>query len=850
MAKRRARLQTVLAMSLWAATGAGARSAPVDGYRETVVPFFKAHCAECHLGDAPEADFSVARRDLSTDFSGVATRRQWREVLNVLNAHSMPPEESPQPSDQARAAVVDWITAQVTTAERAARATSPILRRLNRSEYRNTIRDLVGIDFDVSGFPQDPPAGGFDNNGGALTLSPLQMELYLDAAEAILNRAIVEGEQPQPVRWRFDPVEGSAGDRVRMRIDERNNPIVNGGNNIHQDNWVMIHHPSWDKTVNARDFRLPAAGEYVIRMKLAGRTPSREQVVATASDILAERRDEQDAKDPDRITQHAEQFERDLEHFRSDRMYDYGPPRAKLVLQLGSQPRTVAEFDVEGTTEAAQLIEQRVRCSTESVGITVEYAYEIPAVLENFWMQRRDAFARPELLVDWIEIEGPLSPQWPPASHTQLLFASPLRESDPNAYAAAVLKRFMGQAFRRPVEAAEVAQLLPLFEEAHRSGASFEEAIRQPLMAVLTSPHFLYLVEPAAEPATQRSLSTHELASRLSYFLWSSHPDQQLRDLALTGDLSSPTVLLEQVNRMLADSKAEALIDNFAGQWLRLREVGANPPAKDLYPRYDRHLEMSLPEESKAYLREFLTHDLDVREMLASDFVTINERLARFYGIPNVRGDAFRRVSVPPGVQRGGLMTQAAMLTITSNGTRTSPVKRGTWVLRTLLGDDPGLPVANAGEISPDVPGIDKATVRQRLEAHRSLAQCARCHARIDPLGFALENYDASGEWRLQEGFGYKGRIGRNDPMIDASGELPDGTAINGVEGLQAALLANSDAFVTALSRAMLTYALGRELTLADEPAVTEIVNTLTAKKASLRDLIQAIVTSTPFTTT
>jgi hypothetical protein len=230
--------------------------------------------------------------------------------------------------------------------------------------------------------------------------------------------------------------------------------------------------------------------------------------------------------------------------------------------------------------------------------------------------------------------------------------------------------------------------------------------------------------------------------------------------------------------------------------------------------------------------------------------VTINERLARFYGIPGVKGDAFRSVPVPEGVHRGGLMTQASMLTITSNGTRTSPVKRGTWVLRTLLGDDPGLPVANAGEIAPEVPGIDKATVRQRLEAHRSLAQCARCHARIDPLGFALENYDASGEWRQQEGFGYKGRIGQNDPVVDASGTLPDGTEIDGVADLQAALIARSDDYVEALARSLLTYALGRELSLADEPALEQILNQTASDGYTLRALIHAITQSEPFTTT
>jgi len=374
------------------------------------------------------------------------------------------------------------------------------------------------------------------------------------------------------------------------------------------------------------------------------------------------------------------------------------------------------------------------------------------------------------------------------------------------------------------------------------------ERIKLPLTAVLTSPHFLYLVEahPASGP---EPLSDHELAARLSYFLWSSQPDAELRGLADEGRLADAETRSQQVDRMLADPKAEALVTNFAGQWLGLRDVGANPPAPDLYPQYDRHLEQSIVGESEAYFREFLRADLDVRGMIRSDFVTINERLARFYGIPDVRGDAFRKVTVPEGVTRGGIMTQASVLTITSNGTRTSPVKRGTWILKTLLGTDPGLPVANAGEIAPKVPGIDKATVRNRLEIHRALPQCARCHDTIDPLGFALENFNAAGEWRDREGFGYKGRIEANDPLIDASSRMPDGRSIDGVAGLQAALLAEDDRFLESLARHLATYALGRELGLADRPFVAGAVETMNRDRPTLRTLIQAIVASDAFAT-
>jgi hypothetical protein len=324
-------------------------------------------------------------------------------------------------------------------------------------------------------------------------------------------------------------------------------------------------------------------------------------------------------------------------------------------------------------------------------------------------------------------------------------------------------------------------------------------------------------------------------------------PDDELFRLAESGKLRDPKTLSVQVNRLLADSKSDAFVRNFAGQWLGLREVGANPPAADLYPQYDRHLEVSIVDESRAFFAEILKHDLSVMNFVGSDFVVINERLARFYGIDDVHGDQFRKVPVPDGVHRGGVVTQASVLTITSNGTRTSPVKRGTWVMKNLLGTDPGLPVANAGDIAPKVPGIDKATVRKRLEIHRQLPQCARCHNKIDPLGFALENFNAAGEWRDQEGFGYKGRVNRDDPKIDASSKLPDGTEITGVDGLRNALRQKEDLFLKNLAGKLLTYALGRELGVADQPTVKAAVEHTKKNGYTMRSLLQFIATSEVF---
>jgi len=832
-------------------------TADADGHARSVAPFFEAHCVECHGAQKQKGNLRIDD-DLTLAFLDPAVRGRWAEVIDVLNSHEMPPEDSAQPAAEDVAAVVDWITAQMVRAEDGQREGTVVLRRLNRDEYKNTLRDLLGVELDVSAFPADAAAGGFDTNGQALTLSPVLVELYLETARRALDRALVTAPAPAPVvRWRFEFEHGN-GDDHRQRLDQTNNPIVHGGQNPKRDGFTMIHHASWDRHPNARDFRVPVEGEYAIRVRAAGHVPDRAAVVASARRQLERRLADSKARgEPKEAEWQAKNLEGDLDHFRTDRMYDYGPPRLKLIQELAGQPRVLAEFDTPAPENAPAVHAFTARFTTDTAGLSLEYVYSIPKGLENFWMQGRDDFAQPAALVDWLEIEGPIQPDWPPVSHRLILGDPPVREPAVAAppgpatgdigRARTVLTRFMARAYRRPVSEAEIDAKLALFTAARAGQSSFIEAIKIPLTAVLASPHFLYLAEPQPANRDARPLNAYELASRLSYFLWSTMPDETLAGLAAGGTLADPDVLAGQVDRLLADPKADAFIRNFAGQWLGLREVGANPPAAELYPPYDRHLETSLTGESLAFFREILEHDLPVENFLRSDFVVINERLARFYGIDGVRGDHFRRVTVPLGVPRGGLVTQASMLTITSNGTRTSPVKRGTWVLKTLLGTDPGLPVANAGDIKPKVPGIDKATVRQRLAIHREHPQCARCHNKIDPLGLALEHFNAAGEWRTQEGFGYNGRIEKDDPAIDATATMPDGTPIDGVDGLRDALVAKKEQFHHALASRLLTYALGRELRVADRPTVIAIAHSMEQNGHSLRALIKAVVASGAF---
>ena len=824
-----------------------AYTADATGFTKVAQPFLQEHCVKCH---GPEKQKAKLRLDtLENQFTNPAVAAKWAEVVTSVNTHQMPPEEEKQPELAASGRFADWLTTELGRAEIARRSTRVVLRRINRSEYNNTIRDLVGVDFSPADqFPEDPPAGGFDNIGQALSISPLQLELYYSAARQVLDRALVEGAQPVPIKWHFEPEENTLGaDRLRVKRDG-NNILLNHGENLVTNGWTIVRRESWNTGIGFRDFKVPAEGEYIIRFRAAGRVPSRAEVVASAAKILGQRRDEETAKRPERKAQLEQRFTEELKHFEKARLYDYGPPRVKITRHLGGTPRPVAEMDVPAPESAPEIYEVRTHFTRQNAGLEFDYAYVIPPVLENSSLQHQKEFARPEMLMDWIELEGPVHPVWPPASHRLLLGNEMGNPTNETTRAREVIARFMARAYRRPVQPGEVDAKVALFEKLRAGKPSFIEAIKTPLAAVLASPHFLFLVEPEAPTAKPRPLNGYELASRLSYFLWSSMPDDDLTKLAASGALAQPAVLRAQVDRMLADAKSEAFVRNFTGQWLGLRKLGANPPAKNLYPEYDRHLEISIQRETEGFFAEILRHDLDARNLIKSDFVTINERLARFYGIPGVKGDAIRRVPAPPEAHRGGLVTQASIHSLTSNGTRTSPVSRGVWVLRTLLGTDPGLPVANVGEIASKVPGLDKATVRQRLQIHREAPSCARCHDKIDPLGLALENFNAAGEWRDREGHGYQGRIEKNDPLIDASAKMPDGREFKGVEGLQAQLLKQEDLFLTALANQVTTYALGRELGFSDRPTVRAAVTAMKRDGYSMRSLLRSIVQSDLFT--
>lgn len=821
-------------------TSSGQVASDHDVYQRVVRPHMQTYCFRCHGEAKQESDLRLDT--LEPDFSQSRIASRWLEIMHRINAGEMPPSDEPQPKAEELTRMVVWIAGSLHRQEVRGDGPRTVVRRLTRSQYNNTLRDLLGIDLrpaDV--FPEDPPAHGFDHIGAAQHVSPLQIEQYIGAARWVLDRAIVAGSKPKSIEWHFEAEEfvkegvghthrrDWEGNQVRIAVESVNAEQVQDG--------MLVLLPQQGHA-GARDMRFPE-GEYVIRVRAAADIPSRAQVIHAALELAR--------KSPDS----AFEVERFRQHYEQDLLYQYGPPRMRIVASMTSQ--LLAELDVDAPSGKPQVHTVRVRLSAGKNGVRISNNYNLPGIYQIHRVSGAGLFPRPRLLVDWIEIEGPVVDDWPLASHQRILFPSDARD-DERKYAHEILARFMRRAWRRPISAAEIDRKLALFDRTRSSSANFEEAIKLPLIAVLSSPHFLYLLEPepAAAPGIdrpRRALNDYDLATRLSYFLWSSMPDEELFGLASQGRLAEESVLIAQADRLLKDPKCRAFAQDFGGQWLGLRRVGANPPSPDLFRRYDAHLQESMVRESEGFVAEVLRRDLDVLSFLKSDFVTINERLARFYGIAGVRGDEIRRVAVPPGIQRGGLITQGSVLTITSNGTRTSPVLRGKWILDNLLDDPPPPPPPNAGEIAQQVPGLDKVTVRERLEIHRKVSACAACHQKIDPLGFALENFRADGSWAAQEANGWHGYIEPSDPSIDARALLPDGSGIDGVAELQQALLAREEQFLRCLTKKLATYALARPMLESDRAWLNEMVENMRRNGRTLRGLIKDIVRSEQFRT-
>ena len=729
-----------------------------------------------------------------------------------------------------------------------------VLRRLNGRQYNNTIRDLVGIDYrPADAFPEDPSGFGFDNVGTALNLSPAHIEQYLETAREIVRRANLDGVKPVPFKWRFEAdVPARLGKENRLSKPNRRGrmlqyAIVYARDMPARGDFAVVRMKR-RHDVGVRTFQVHRPGRYLIRIRAAAYVPTRADVESAAMALQGERHrtqlqkvESEDRKASIQRYWDVTRREQIREHYATDPMYDYGPPRMRTVV---NKTIPVSSVDVTAGIGDAKVFEFPVYLDTTKCEIQITNDYNIPETPISRRFLYVDEFPRPELLIDWFEVEGPLEEEWPPRSRQKILRS--FAEDDP-IRARKVLATFMKRAYRRPLRRGEVNQMLRLFEASYRESKDFESALQVPLVAILSSPHFLHLVEEQPRADSEGRLGEYEIANRLSYWLWNTMPDETLFRLAQQRKLHNEKVLLDQIDRMLADPKSDDFVRSFSTQWLQIRDLSSVSPDERKFTRFDDHLLWSLTEESVAYYRELLDHDLPVSNFLKSDFAMLNQRLARHYELPVIEGDQLRRVALPAGSRRGPLLSQASVHMATSNGTRTSPVKRGAWILENVLGTPPPPPPPNAGDIQPGVPGINKATVRERLEAHRKNIACAPCHNKIDPLGFALENYNAIGRWRDREGFGYNGQVLKGDPVIDSHGKLPDGNAFEDVNGLQQILMEKKQMFYTCLVRKMMIYALGRGLEITDRPTVESIVDRMPDHGSTLRGIIKDIARSDAF---
>lgn len=764
----------------------------VDGVQSLLTT----HCQDCHSGDKPKGALDFTK--LTTDFGDRANRERWLAVRERVDAGTMPPKTKPRPTDAEAKALVKWVDA----AEARRRTTQGrvTLRRLNRVEYENTIRDLFGIDIELQELlPADATANGFDNNGEALHVSSFLLEKYLEAADTALGKAIANGPRPPLVKKRY------------LLADERAVKVTT--ESVYRkldDALVMFSSSPWN-AITVGQFYPPDRGKYRIRISAAGHQ--------SADKVVAYR-------------------------------VDAGP------MLMGTKNHLVGYFDVPANkptvVEFVEHFEARSHIRIHPYGL---------ANAQTVTKTGAEKYEGPGLAVQWVDVEGPLHDAWPPESHQRIFgdlkqksapvynFSSRVEvtSDNPEADAEVIIRRFARRAFRREVRDEDVKPFLALVKNKLVAKQSFEQAVRVGLLAILVSPEFLFLREKPGK------LDDYALASRLSYFLWSTMPDEKLLAAAASGKLAQPTEMRGQVERMLADSRAAAFTENFVGQWLGLRDIDFTEPSHLLYPEYDAALRHAMVKEAELFFGDVLKNDLSLTNFVASDFTFLNGRIAKHYGIPGVEGSAFRKVSLPPESHRGGVMTMAGVLKVTANGTSTSPVTRGAWVLDRLLGSPPPKPPADVPAIEPDIRGA--TTIRQQLARHRQIASCAACHDRIDPPGFALESFDVIGGWRGRyrttgNGDGKAVTVeGRRMPYhmglaVDPADRMADGRAFANVDEFKQLLIADKDRLARALAEKLLTYATGAAPDATDRPAITAIVEKVRAKNYGFRSLVHEIVQS------
>jgi mono/diheme cytochrome c family protein len=778
-----------LACVLLALPLSGAEPAPKPD--DPVRAFLTTHCRACHSGEKPKGDFDLDK--LGPDFENPTNRERWHAALARVQSGEMPPKSKPRPAEKDVQALAKWIETRAEVARGAHGRTT--LRRLNRVEYQNTVRDLLGIDVDLQEMlPADSSANGFDNNGEALHVSSFLMEKYLEAADTALGYAIANNSQPPVVKKRYSLKEQHQVKATTEKVFR-----------IEDDTVTLFSSSAW-QAVHIYQFYPPDRGRYRFRIS-ASAVQSNSKPVTYCVSIAGRRMAGQSGLigyfDAPAAKPEVIEFVQFMEPRTTIHILPYGLPNAQTVHKIGA-----------------------------------------------------DTYEGPGLAVQFVEIEGPLHEKWPPASHRQIFgdleqksapaFNNSKRvevvSNNPEADAEKILRNFARRAFRRTVTDADLKPFLTLVKSKLDAKQSFEKAVRVGLAAILVSPNFLFLREQPGK------LDDFALASRLSYFLWSTMPDEELLALAEKGKLAQPETLRAQVERMLKHPKASAFTENFVGQWLGLRDIDFTEPSHLLYPEFDHMLKVSMIRETELFFAEILKNDLSLTNFVDSDFTMLNGRLAKHYGLPAMDGFAFRKVPLPSGSHRGGVLTQASVLKVTANGTTTSPVTRGVWVVDRILGTPPPKPPADVPAIDPDIRGA--TTIREQLAKHRQDPTCANCHSKFDPAGFALESFDVIGGWRENYRTTGNGKPvtvdGRRMPYhegkkVDPS-DVFNGEKFANIDEFKQLLLKDKDQLARALATKLATYATGAAPEATDKAEIDAIVKKSREKNYGFRTLVHEVV--------
>ena len=779
------------------------RKADKEHFESKIRPVLVAHCYSCHSKDAEKPKGNFRLDQLPADFAQSESREAWQLVLKRVQAGEMPPKSKPRPAEKDTQVLLEWIATGFKAADaRRAAEGRVVMRRLNRTEYQNTVRDLLGVSVELKEMlPIDSSSAGFDNVADALHTSSFLMDKYLFGAEKSLNAAIANLPRPPLIKKRFNLTDSYT---VKQNSEKTFR--------ILDDKTVVCFTSVPWQAVFLGGFYPPDAGKYRFRVVASGFQSAGKPVT-----------------------------------YRLDAGQIGMASHSHLVGYFDAQADKTTVFEFVDDLEARS---------------TLRFLPYDLAGSQTVKKIGADKYDGKGLALHYVDVEGPLYDSWPPESHRRIFGDLPQKATpiynfskrvevtskDPEADAERILRAFARRAFRRAVTDDDLKPFMKLVKNRLAEKHSFEQAVRVGLMGVMVSPDFLFLREKAGK------LDDFALASRLSYFLWSTMPDEELLTLAEQNKLNDAKTLHAQVERMLRDPKAKAFTQNFVGQWLNLREIDATIPSHILYPEYDDMLKHSMLRETYLFFDELLKNDLSLTNFVHSNFTMLNGRLAKHYGIPAVEGWDFKKVTLPKDSHRGGVLTMASVLKVTANGTYTSPILRGAWVLERILGTPPPRPPEGVTAIEPDIRGAK--TIRQQMAKHREVATCASCHSKIDPPGFALESFDVIGGWReyyRTSGNGKPVFIGERrmpylqGPKVDPADVMADGQKFQGIDDFKQLLLKDRDQIARNLTERLVTYATGAAPQPGDQKEIEAIVGNIRAKEYGLRSLVHEVVQSRMF---